>query len=110
MPGDHHTLREEINNRDERLQGVASKIIRTPSLKSMMAGVNLSTSQLCEDVDALDSDEAPRPVDKLRSGPKKALAEIDAPRQSIATCIERLQAVLISLDRAKAVIASAPNK
>ena len=102
-------LREEITNWDERLQEIASKQIRTPSLKTLMTRLILSTSKLCDDVSALDSHDARRPIDKLRTGTKKAVAELDSASQSIATCIERLQNALGSLDRAKAIVITKPK-
>lgn len=102
-------LHEEVNKREDRLRNMADKVARTPSLKTLVARVSLSTSQLCEDAFALDSDDARRPTDKLQTASKKAVAELDAASQSIATCIERLQAALGSLERAKAIARTEPD-
>jgi len=102
-------LSDEIFERDERLWSKAIAM-RSPSLKIMVARVTEATSTLVDESIALHRCPFRRWIDKLIKGTKTTSKTLHAARQSVAASIERLQVVLVVLERAEAIIAAKPSR
>jgi len=102
-------LCDEISERDERLRSKTSKS-RRPSLKPMLMRVGAITSDLVDETLDLHRCLLQQPQDKLPTIAKTTARELDAVRQSITASINRMQDVLIVLERGQAIIAAKPNR